>query len=42
MGGGTLLVVTHDIDLALDYADKIISLQDGLVVFDGPSSDFLA
>ena len=40
MEGRTLLVVTHDIDMALQYADKIISLQDGRVVFDGSTSEF--
>lgn len=38
----TLLVVTHDVDMALSYADKIISLQNGKVVFDGASSEFVA
>ena len=42
MEGRTLLVVTHDIDMALQYADKIISLQDGRVVFDGSSSEYVA
>ena len=38
----TLLVVTHDVDMALSYADKIISLQNGKVVFDGAPSEFVA
>ena len=42
MEGRTLLVVTHDVDMALHYSDKIISLQDGRVVFDGSSSEFVA
>ena len=37
----TLLVVTHDVDMALSYADKIISLQNGKVVFDGAPSEFV-
>ena len=40
--GRTLLVVTHDIDMALHYADKIISLQGGRVVFDGSPSEFVS
>ena len=40
--GRTLLVVTHDIDIALHYADKIISLQGGRVVFDGSPSEFVS
>ena len=39
--GRTLLVVTHDIDMALHYADKIISLEEGRVVFDGSPSEFV-
>ena len=37
----TLSVVTHDVDMALSYADKIISLQNGKVVFDGAPSEFV-
>ena len=40
--GRTLLVVTHDIDMALHYADKIISLEEGRVVFDGSPSEFVS
>jgi ABC-type Mn2+/Zn2+ transport system ATPase subunit len=40
--GRTLLVVTHDIDMAMHYADKIISLQGGRVVFDGSPSEFVS
>ena len=40
MKGRTLLVVTHDIDMALGYADKIISLENGKVVFEGSSNEF--
>ena len=40
MEGRTLLVVTHDIDMALGYADKIISLENGKVVFEGSSTEF--
>ncbi|MEA5508376.1 phosphonate ABC transporter ATP-binding protein [Crocosphaera sp. UHCC 0190] len=37
-GIGTL-VSLHQIDLALDYADRIIGLANGTIVFDGSSSD---
>ena len=37
----TLLVVTHDVDMALSYADKIISLKNGKVDFDGAPSEFV-
>jgi phosphonate transport system ATP-binding protein len=34
--GITTLVNLHFIDLARDYADRIIGMRDGLIVFDGP------
>ncbi|MBS3966800.1 MAG: ATP-binding cassette domain-containing protein, partial [Truepera sp.] len=33
--GITTLVNLHFIDLARDYADRIIGMRDGLIVFDG-------
>lgn len=40
MNGNTLLVVTHDTEMAIAYADKIVALEDGKVAFDGPSVDY--
>ena len=40
LDGKTLLLVTHDIEMAIAYADKIIALENGKVVFDGPSTDY--
>ncbi|MFO7173607.1 MAG: phosphonate ABC transporter ATP-binding protein [Bacillota bacterium] len=37
--GLTVLVNLHFIDLAVEYADRIIGLRAGEVVFDGPVSD---
>jgi energy-coupling factor transport system ATP-binding protein len=34
--------VTHDVDLALTYADRIILLREGSVVADGPPLDVIA
>ena len=34
--------VTHDVDLALTYADRIILLREGTVVADGPPLDVIA
>jgi len=35
---GTMLLVTHDMDLALEFSDRII-LMNRLVLFDGPTVD---
>jgi energy-coupling factor transport system ATP-binding protein len=34
----SLYLVTHDVDLALTHADRILLLRDGVVVADGPPS----
>lgn len=39
--GYTLIVVTHDIDLAADIAKRIIILNDGEIMADGPPRDIL-
>ena len=36
----TILMVSHDIERALDYADKVIEITNGEVVFTGKPSDF--
>ena len=38
--GITVLMVSHDIERALKYADTVIELMDGKVVFAGKPSDF--
>ena len=35
----TTLVNLHFIDMARDYADRIVGMRDGVVVFDGPPSE---
>jgi energy-coupling factor transporter ATP-binding protein EcfA2 len=35
-GLDSLYLVTHDVDLALTHADRILLLRDGQVVADGP------
>lgn len=37
--GVPVLINIHEVDLAVDYADRIIGLANGQVVFDGPASD---
>jgi zinc transport system ATP-binding protein len=38
--GKTLIVVTHDLDMAIKYSDKIICLNKGNKVFEGKPSAF--
>ncbi|WEV60359.1 phosphonate ABC transporter ATP-binding protein [Streptococcaceae bacterium ESL0729] len=35
----TVLINIHHVDLALKYADRIIAIRKGRIVFDGPSSE---
>lgn len=37
----TILIVSHDIDRALKYADKVIEIQNGKVVFNGNTTDYV-
>lgn len=37
----TVLIVSHDIDRVLDYSDKVIELKNGVVNYNGTSSDYL-
>ena len=38
--GKTILMVTHDVAMAIEYADNIISLVNGNIAYEGPSKDF--
>ena len=38
--GVTILIVSHDVDRAMLYADKVIKLEDGEIKFIGKTSDF--
>ncbi|WP_323098725.1 ABC transporter ATP-binding protein [Intrasporangium sp. YIM S08009] len=40
--GTTVLVATHDVELAAEVADRVVILADGDVVTDGPARDVLA
>ena len=37
--GKTLLVITHDIDMARKYSDSLIVLSEGRVSFSGPTTE---
>lgn len=34
-----ILINIHHVDLALEYADRVIGIKDGTIVYDGPSKD---
>jgi phosphonate transport system ATP-binding protein len=34
-----IIINIHEVDLAVDYADRIIGLSDGEIVFNGPPDD---
>ena len=38
--GKGILVVTHDIDLAKEYADKVVVLRKGKIIFNGKPKEF--
>ncbi|MGN1054286.1 MAG: phosphonate ABC transporter ATP-binding protein, partial [Erysipelotrichaceae bacterium] len=35
----TILINIHHVDLALDYATRVIGIRDGEIVYDGPTSE---
>lgn len=39
--GLTILMVSHDIERALKYADKVIEIIDGKVRFSGDTANFI-
>lgn len=39
--GKTVLIVLHDLNLALHYCDQLLLLHDGTLLFDGPIADGL-
>ena len=41
-GFDAILFITHDVDLAVIYANRIILVYDGAIVADGPPNDVLA
>jgi energy-coupling factor transport system ATP-binding protein len=41
-GGGTVVIATHDVELAARCASRVVVLGDGDVVADGPAREVLA
>ena len=41
-GGTTVVLATHDVELAAEIADRVVILADGEVVTDGPAREVLA
>jgi phosphonate transport system ATP-binding protein len=35
----TVIANMHHVDMALNYADRIIGIKEGVIVYDGPSKD---
>lgn len=40
--GLTLIIVTHEINFAREVGDRIVFMDDGCVVFDGPTENFFS
>jgi polar amino acid transport system ATP-binding protein len=40
--GRGLLIATHDVDFAHDFATRVVVLADGVMVEQGPAKDVLA
>jgi energy-coupling factor transport system ATP-binding protein len=40
--GGTVVIISHDVDLVARYAERVIVLQAGHVLLDGPSAQVFA
>jgi ABC-type polar amino acid transport system ATPase subunit len=41
-GGMTMVVVTHEMGFAREVADRVVFMDDGLIVEDGPPADMFA
>jgi energy-coupling factor transport system ATP-binding protein len=40
--GAAVLIATHDVEFAAEFADRVVLLGDGVVIADGPSADILS
>jgi energy-coupling factor transporter ATP-binding protein EcfA2 len=41
-GGAAVVIATHDVEFAAEFADRVVLLGDGVVIADGPSADILS
>jgi energy-coupling factor transport system ATP-binding protein len=41
-GGAAILIATHDVEFAAEFAARVVLLGDGVVIADGPSADILS
>jgi energy-coupling factor transporter ATP-binding protein EcfA2 len=41
-GGAAVLIATHDVEFAAEFADRVVLLGDGVVIADGPSAEILS
>jgi energy-coupling factor transporter ATP-binding protein EcfA2 len=41
-GGAALVVATHDVEFASEFADRVVLLGDGVVIADGPMPEILS
>ncbi len=40
--GAAVLIATHDVEFAAEFADRVVLLGDGVVIADGPSAEILS
>lgn len=41
-GGGAIVIATHDVEFAAEFAERVVLLGDGVVIADGPSAEILS
>jgi len=41
-GGAAVVVATHDVEFAAEFAERVVLLGDGVVIADGPSAEILS
>jgi energy-coupling factor transport system ATP-binding protein len=40
--GAAVLIATHDVEFAAEFAQRVVLLGDGVVIADGPSAEILS
>jgi energy-coupling factor transporter ATP-binding protein EcfA2 len=40
--GAAVLIATHDVEFAAEFAHRVVLLGDGVVIADGPSAEILS